>query len=45
MAEEISKVIGLILSKSVITIFKIIKGFIIGLMQGISGVKGNGKIL
>lgn len=42
MAEKILRGAGFVLSASVVTIFKMIKGFIAGIVQGISRGRENG---
>ena len=45
MAEEIARGVGLFLSTLVVTVFKIIKGFVIGVVQGISRGGSHGQVL
>lgn len=42
MAEEISRGVGFFLSSLVVIIFKIIKGFILGVIQGVNGGRNHG---
>lgn len=42
MAEEISRGVGFFLSTLVVIILKIIKGFTLGIIQGIAGGRSHG---